>query len=182
MAVYDIAITRAEGAAPADGFIDLNKAQYYINASGDYPNTKALGEAKARGNFRYKALLSELAQISPNQVMTVTAPGATADAAPTTLTLRVNFNHTVLRTENELSPGTFLVDAAAVERAAARALIIASTAVLEYFDPTTTAAKGDNAGVTAGRYYGPRFESLAVGPVAASLAAAEALITVTLVP
>lgn len=181
MAVYDIVITKAEAAAPADGFIDQNKAQYYINASGDYPNTAALGKAKARANYRFKMLLNELAQISPIEVTSITA-SASADAAPNTFTLRVTFFYTDLNTENESSPGTFLTGAAAVERAAARALIAAPTAQLEYFDPTTTAAKGYNDTVTTGRYYGPRFEELVVGACAANLAAAEALITVTLVP
>lgn len=186
MATYDIVITKAEGAAPADGFIDQNKSQYYIDASADYPGTAALGQAKARANYRYKVLLNKLAKLSPYDIVSITS-AATGDAAPNTFTIRIAFARgatelTTISEASEPSPGTVLTGALAVERAVSRALTAVVTLNLEWYDPTTTAAKGDNVGVTAGRYYGPRFESLVVGAVAANIGAADALVTVTLVP
>lgn len=187
MATYDIVITKAEGAAPADGFIDQNKSQYYIDASADYPGTAALGQAKARANYRYKILLNKLAKLSPYDIVSITSSVATGDAAPNTFTIRVSFARAAadlvtISEASEPSPGTVLTGALAVERAVSRALTATVTLNLEWYDPTTTAAKGDNAGVTAGRYYGPRFESLVVGAVAANIGAADALVAVTLVP
>lgn len=183
MAVYDIVITRSEGAAPADGFIDLNKSQYYLSTASALPSSVGNAQAKARANQRYKHLLWSLQKISPFDIVSITAVG-TATTAPPTFTIRVSYarSDTELSTADESNAGVFLTGAAAAKRAAARSLLATEVLNLEYFDPTTTAAKDDNVGATAYRYYGPHFDIVTVGQVAATITAAEALVTATLVP
>lgn len=181
MSTFDIVITPgAEPAAPADGFIDIKSSDSYIKGGGMHA-TVAKARAKARAFRRYFKLIHQIENMATTSIVSATATGAAIDTAATDLKMRLAFNTSALTTEDENNPGQLLTGAAALKRCVARALILSEDIRMEYFDPTQPSVVQNGVAV-AGARIGPRFETQTVGAIAASLTAAEALVTVTLVP
>lgn len=183
--IYDVAITALNAAAPADGFIDNKSSYNYMDISGDAPDSLANAKAKFRANRRYRNVVSAVQMMCNAYIVSTTAPGATADSPPTSITIRFQVEHdaSVLSTPDETSPGTVLTGAAALKRCVARALIRESYIVRgDYYDPTVVAGRDIDGTDNAGRAKGAVIADETVGPLAANIAAAEAAITVTLVP
>lgn len=181
--IYDVTIAAAGlgGVAPADGFIDPKSSYSYMDTAGDAPNTAALGKAKMRANRRYKGLIMKVHEMCNAYVLQTTAPGATADTAPTSLTVRFEIEQgdQVLKTADEQNAGQWLTGAAALKRCVARALMREETRNNEYYDPTVVPGRDIDGADNAGIARGPVINIETVGALAASIATAEAAITVT---
>lgn len=183
LADYDITITTLGGAAPADGFIDSKKLSQYMTGS-TVPASLASAKAKSRGYARYKHLVNCLCQFSAlGGVISTTTAGATIDTAPGSIVLRVRMgNLESMSTQDELNAGQVLVGLAALERIVARSLIAEHTPyVMELYDVTTMPVRDTDGSDTAAQDRGMTVISDSVGALAASLAAAEAAITIAAV-
>lgn len=172
---YRVSIAAAGlgGAAPADGFIDNTKVSEYVAAGGTLPATVALHMAKERGNSRFQTLVWALNNQSNASITNIVATGGAADTAPTVFQFDVTFERgdDAIANEGQTSD-------AAVTRIVARALMVARMDRTDYFDPTQSAAKGDNAPNQAARRLDV-VDDLAVAALTASLSTAETAITVT---
>lgn len=181
---YDITITTLGGAAPADGFIDSKNSYMHIKDGGAAPTTLANAKAKARAYARYKHLVVSLAQFaSLGGVISFTPTGGGPNAAPTQVVIRVRLRDAAsLVTNDELNAGQTLTGLAAIERVVARCCIQGQNPyTMEIYDPTTFAPRDTDGVDTAAR---PKMSSIiidSVGALAASIAAAEAAITVVAV-
>lgn len=184
MADYDITITTLGGAAPADGFIDSKNSYMYIKEAQPAPTTLANAKAKARAYARYKHIVVAMAQFSAlGGVISFTPTGGGPNAAHTSVVLRVRLRSAAgLVTNDELNAGQTLTGLAAIERIVARCLIQGQNPyTMEVYDPTTFAPRDTDGADTAAR---PKLSSIIidqVGALAASIAAAEAAITVVAV-
>ncbi len=181
MSIYDITIASVGGASPSDGFIDSkNVYQYMADASPTTPTNFALATAKSRANRRHKAVVNMIDFYSNFEMVAVIQGGSpTASTNPTNMVYRVMGDLANISTRDELNQGQTLVGEAAVKRIVARALAKTEKVGLEVFDPTMSTAPGN---ATSYNRTGPRFIEETVGPLYGSLAAAEASVTVTLVP
>lgn len=181
--IYDVAITALAGAAPADGFIDHRSSYYYMDTAQDAPNSLANAKAKFRANRRYKNVLNAVQSLGNLYVLSTTTAGANADTAATSITIRFQVEHSeVISTPDENNVGTTLTGAAALKRAVARGMIVSNNNIRgEYYDPTLQAGRDIDGADNAGQPSGVVIRDETVGACAANLAAAEAVITVTLV-
>lgn len=174
-AYYRVAISGVTAAAPADGFIDNKRIETYM-AEGSTPTTAAQTQAKERANLRYRNLIDNLQRLGNLYISNISAPGASATAQPT------SFEFTVLSERGEdnlvfeVSPGTVLTGADAIERMVAISLTTSFTRSSDYYDPTTSTAPGN---ATAYARIGNRIETLTVGALAADITTANGLVTVT---
>lgn len=174
--MFRITISAISAAAPRDGFIDPTTIEAY-RAAGSSPATYAQSVAKERANVRYRILVSELQRNGNLYIGTVTAAGADAVTAPASLVLDVtpDLSFDPVQTEDETDPGAILTGTDAIKRMVARALMRGTEGRREIFDPTLSAAPGNT---TQALRRTPRLEDLTTGPLVASLAAAEASVTV----
>lgn len=174
-ATFGVTIVPAGGAT--NGFIDQMTIERYM-ASGSTPTTLAQTTTKRAANMRF-AFLQQQLQFEGNIYITdVEATGGTATTAPTSFsfTATVERGLASLTTKDETN-GTVLTGAAALKRMVARSMLVARTTVANVYDPTLTAAKGDNAPATAARV-GTRITTITVPALAATLAEATGRITI----
>jgi hypothetical protein len=178
--IYDVTIAAINNAAPSDGFIDPKTAYAYMDASGDAPDTLANATAKMRANRRYKNLVMKVQTMGNAYVLSTTSDG-TADTPPTSLTVRfqIEKDDTTLTTEDENDPGTRLTGAAAIKRWVARSMMVEETRNDELFDPTVVPGRDIDGDANAGISRGPVIKKETVGALTATIAEAEAAITVT---
>jgi hypothetical protein len=178
--IYDVTIAAINAAAPSDGFIDRKSSYGYMDTDADAPNTVDAAKAKMRANRRYKALIMQVHQMCNAYVLSVVAPGATADTPPTSLTVRFNIEHgdDSLIIEDELNPGDWLRGEDALKRCTARALLWSETRHNEHFDPTLIPRVKDGETIP-GVARGVVLNIETVGALADNLASAEAAITIT---
>jgi hypothetical protein len=192
--VYYISIAGASGSAPNDGFVDPKKAEQYLanpigadgineasldNFSGF---TFANAQAKRRANIRYNEMVAQMGFVGNMYICNVTATGASANTAASTLGFTVYVEHGdgSLNTWDELNPGALLTDPATVlARTISRALVENVVVQADILDPTPRVTEGTYGAVVSVPRYGVRYQSLAVGPVYADLSTANAAITVT---
>ena len=182
MSIYDINIAGVTAAAPADGFIDPKTVYAYTNVNAnDKPSSYANSLAKSRANRRAKNVVLGLQFYSGVQIVSVTAAGSpTASTAPTSIVYRISIDDiNSVKVDDENNAGQKLTGTAALERIVARALCKQETVLLDVLDPTTSTAPGNT---TQFARAGTRFNLETVGALYANVAAAEAGITVTLVP
>jgi hypothetical protein len=179
--IYDVTIAAINNAAPADGFIDPKSSYSYMDTDGDAPNTLANAKAKMRANRRYKTLIMQVQYMMNAYVVSVSAPGATADTPATSLNVRFDIEKgdSSLVTEDENNAGVMLTGEAALKRLVARSLLVAETRNFEFFDPTVVPGRQIDGSANAGIARGPVINKETVGALAATIAAAEAAVTVT---
>lgn len=182
MNTYDITITAAglNSTAPSDGFIDPKSSYEYMSIDGDAPDNLTNALAKMRANRRYKLMALELDGMANFDVKSVTKTGGSADSAPSQIVIRVIFEEPDnVATADENNPGQFLRGITAIKRTVARGLIATESRNCEVFDPTLVQGRQIDGVASTPRMRGPVIATQAIGPLAASLAAAEAAITVT---
>ncbi len=170
-AAFQVVINKLVGSSNGDGFIEPKRQDQYASL----PTSLALSKAKVRGHHRYVWMLENLRRIA-NVDITALTSDATASGDATAISFTATFPHgsTYLRHDGELLSG-----AAAVKRAIAISMLINRSLLSDIVDPTTSAADSDAASSTQGVRRGYVAETLTVGALAASIAAAEAAITVT---
>lgn len=179
--LYDIVIAGssfAANAAPANGFIDPKSIYQYMSEEEDFPASLSVAEAKMRASRRFVNIVAMLNSMGNAYVRDVTCNGSLA-AAPTTITLRVEFEHGdgCLVTDDESNAGARIVGAAAIRRCVARGMQITESRHMETFDPTDMTIVSNGANKTIPR--GIVSNIAQVGAVANNLSTAEAAITVT---
>lgn len=175
--LYNVVLSGVTAAAPSDGFIDPKTVYVYMNEDvNNKPTTYANSTAKARANRRHRNIINTVIHYSDMKIVSWTVGGnPTSNVAPTSITYQVETNG--FTTPDENNQGQFLSGSLAIERVFARALIRPTETIqLEVYDPTLTTAPGNS---TPWARTGPRFENIAVGPLYASIAAADAGIVVT---
>jgi len=193
--LYNISIAGTFGPAPSDGFVDALKIERWLaNAIGnDGINeasldnfgtavTWAASQAKRRANVRYTQIVAQLGFVGNMYVSNISAPGASAIASGSVFSFDVLVEHGdgSLQTWDELNPGTLLTNPATVlARAVSRALISNVVVQADILDPTPNTSVGVLGAANLVPRYGVRYESLAVGPLFASLTSANASIAVT---
>jgi hypothetical protein len=168
-----ISATGLGDAGTGNGFIDHKKVAQYVAEGGTAPTSVGQSIAKERGNSRYETLIGTLSMASNVAITNQTATGGSAIADPTAFQFDV-----FLERGDDAIANEGLTGAAALKRLVARALLIARTDRTDYFDPTTSAAKGDNAPTLAARN-ADVVADVAVGALTTVLATAETAITVT---
>jgi hypothetical protein len=181
---YTVSIAGVTAAAPGDGFIDnLPATSYIVPGSGGtydmstgWPTNAANATARARANIRWNSVLSQLAStVTPFAVQNVSATGATNSAQADTMDFTVVYDRPdYLYAYDELNPGEKLYNDDAIKRWIARALV-ANVTVDNYPVIDPTAFSNPNF------HYGESLISVNAAPLAADIAAAEELITVTFV-
>jgi hypothetical protein len=179
---YTVNISTLGGAAPADGFIDNNTSEFYIQpGSGSttdegtgWPSSLEDAQQKTRANLRWAAILQQLSSaVNTYSVGDIATTGASATAAGTAMTFSVAYDRPdYLYAYDELNPGAILYNDVAIKRWVARALIETINTNAFVMDPTAYTAPN--------YYYGPSYQAITAGPLAANIGAAEAAITVTL--
>jgi hypothetical protein len=182
MSIYDITIAGTAGAAPADGFIDPKTVYAYGNdTSPTKPTSYAKSLAKSRANRRHKSVVGMVQFYSGMQITNVTLGGSpTADAPASNIVYRIEIaDVNAVVTKDENNAGAILTGVPAIRRIFARALAKAETVLLDVLDPTTATAPGNT---TSYARAGTRFNIETVGALYANVTAAEAGVTVTLVP
>ena len=178
MSVYQVTITGNYGSAPNDGFIDPTTVYAYVNLGDGLPTDYPTSVAKSRANRRHKWVVLGVMGNSSLQIVEFNATGSpNCNTAPTTMVYQAS-SETIPATLDENNAGVTLTGVAAVTRFFARCLIRSETLILEALDPTQGVVPGNS---TPYARTGPRFEIQTVGPVFASLAAAEAAITTTVI-
>lgn len=180
---YNVVITApSSNTAPSDGFVDPVKVEQYLTDLANPPAnfTFAASQAKRRANQRFYFMVSQLGLMANVYLHNVVAVGADASTPPTSLTFIVEIERgdDVLVTRDELNPPAFLMGTVALARCIARGLMENQTLVSDVFDPTKTTTTGPYGSTPAIRF-GTRIMPLVIGPLASSLAAAQATVTVT---
>lgn len=177
---YQVEIQGVTAASPRNGFIDPMRIEQYM-ATGSVPATYAQCEAKERANMRYETLIAKLQQFANIYITDITTPGADSVTEPSKLTFKAEIEHgdESLVTQDELSPGSYLIGAAALKRAIARSLIVGREDFGEIYDPTTSTAPGNSMSVPRRCV---RITRIEFGPLANNLTTAELLVTVTSIP
>lgn len=180
MSIYDVTIAAILAAAPSDGFIDPKTSYSYMDTASDAPNNIANAKAKMRANRRYKQVIWQVQRMCNAYVNSVTCD-ATADLPATSITIRFEFEHgdDDLLIEDENNAGQWLSGALAIKRCVARAMTIAETRNIEYFDPTVVTGRQIDGQANAGIAHGPVINIETIGALTNSLSTAEAAVTVT---
>lgn len=174
-ASFGVTIVPAGGAT--NGFIDEMTIERYM-AAGSTPTTLTQTTTKRAANMRFDFLQQQLQFEGNIYISDIVAAGGTATSAPTSFAFvaTVERGLSSLSTKDETN-GTVLTGAAALKRMVARALLVSRTTVADVYDPTLSAAKGDNASATAARV-GTRITTITVPALAATLAEATGRITI----
>jgi hypothetical protein len=175
--LYDVTIASISKAAPADGFIDPFRIEYY-RAQENAPKGTSMDvmATKKKGFVRWHRIENQLQCLGNIYCSNITAPGGTVNATPTSVSFRVLVEHGIesVSTPDELNVGQVLTGADALKRAVARALCSSLIANQEVWDPTTV-------GSTEVVSFGFRTIELNVGALAADIAEANGKINVTAV-
>ncbi len=150
------------GAAPDDGHVDHTTPEEYGATTG-FPATKLLSLTKERANMRWEAILRQVSlEIQPLQISSVVATGADEDTPATSVEFTLAYDKVeYLRTEDELSPGSFLTDIAAIKRWVERALTTDHTSNRYIYNPDVVP--------TTSIIQGPMIESVTAGAPEASV-------------
>lgn len=188
---YTITITNGNtNSAPKDGFVDNKRIEDYgLNLETTPTNlTLALCKAKRRGNVRYAEIIRQLGLVANCYVVpnTIVATGADSqtEASSFAFQIIVERGDGVLVTADESNPGATLTGTACLKRCVARALTIDLKKQIDIFDPTSTDASGTwstNSVPRTGIRIDPA-SSFEIGPYATSLASAEGMIAVAVLP
>jgi hypothetical protein len=169
--IYAITLTNGivgNSASGTDGFVDPTRLETYYGQLGGWAGletwptdvlapglTLALSEAKRRANLRYRRIVIELELMGNVFILPASlASNATAVTEGTTLSFQLGAERGAasLTTRDELNHGEFLLGAAAVQRAIARALTDSQTLAVDVYDPTPTASTGLGASVSIARF------------------------------
>ena len=150
------------GAAPKDGHVDHITPEQY-GALGSFPTTDALSLTKERANMRYEAIIRQVSEnIQPLQVSGVVATAADEDTPATSFVFPLSYDKKeYLRTEDELNPGVFLTEDAAIKRWVERALTTDVTMNRYVYKPDFVPATAI--------IYGPAIESVVAEAAEAAL-------------
>lgn len=183
--VYEVVITTLTGGTNGDGFVDATTIENYL-ALGSIPTSDALVLSKIRANMRWESIINALGVVMSFKTFTPVAAGATANTPATSFSFFIRTDDGLFATADELNAGAFLGTSAAVKRCVARGLLANRTSNRRNFDPgeTTYGVSGVPGSVVAAAQaakWGPRVDAVTAGPAAASIAAAEAAITVTII-
>ena len=194
MRYYSITITNSiVNSGAATGFVDNQTIQGYYSATPYALETTptgltlALSQAKRRGNVRYAEIIRQIELVSNVWIdpKSITASGGTALLEPTNF----GFHLIGLRgdaafvTADESVPGASLTSTACIQRCIARALIADMLREIDVFDPTATISLGTYGSTTSVPRFGTRINvasSFEIGAYASSLAAATAVIAVSI--
>lgn len=168
-----ISATGLGDAGTGNGFIDHKKVAQYVAEGGTAPTSTGQSIAKERGNSRYETLVGTISMVSNVAITNQVATGGLATADPTAFQFDAFFERGDAAIGTEGLTGT-----AALKRLVARALMTARTDRTDYFDPTTSAAKGDNAPTLAARN-ADVVADVVVAALTTDLSTAESKITVT---
>lgn len=154
---YTITITKPAGAA-AEGFIDHNRLEQYGSATGI---TLTQAQAKKRSNFRALYVLQSIATMANPITVSRTATGASATAESAEYQIVIKFDSDaslrIIRDESELTGPL------AIKQLVAEALTEPRTHMCDVFHPDSI----------------NQIAELAVAPLAASIASAKLLVTVS---
>lgn len=185
MSIYDVTITGASGAAPADGFIDSKTISAHLAVNADAkPTTYAQSLAKSRANRRFRNLVHALQFYAPEmEIVSVTLGGSpSAITAPTNIVLRLsgNLEMVSIPDDNEgAEAGDILEGEEALIRVIGRVLNRSESRNMTVYDPTLGVSNGTTV------EYARRGEvtnTETIGPVYATLTAAEAAVAVSEAP
>lgn len=177
---YQVTISPPSGlSVPSDGFIDNTKIEQYMPTT--VPTNYAASQSKVRANLRYNLMINEIGMMANCYVSSVVANGADANTPPSSFvfTLEVERGDGALMTWDELNPGTELSGIAAITRTIARALVANRTTNATIYDPSMLTTVGNT---KLWDRTGSRIDSITVGPLASTLAAASALVSITALP
>lgn len=177
---YRVEIAQIAGSGEAAGFIDPTRVENYM-AAGAAAGTYAQHTDKERGNYRYKAVLQSVQSMGNLYAVSTEVPDGSPAAAPTKLviTFLVERGDGMLITADENNEGQELVEAAAIKRCVARALIQSrQNLACDIYDSTSTTGPKDGGTSTTAVRTGPRVTTINVAALADNLTTAEAAITV----
>lgn len=175
--IYQITIQGQSGVAPNDGFIDPTNIVWYMANGAPAPTSLANSMAKTRANIRFKFLQQQLNQTCNIYTNNSNAIGANCNTPASSLVFNavIERGDSFITTYDELNVGVTLTGVDALTRMVARALIESRTSMeVNFYDPTQTSAPGNS---TVAQRVGVRTDYIAIGPVAANLAAATTLVT-----
>lgn len=158
---YTITITNPSLAAPNDGFIDSKRLEQYGSPAGNNV-TYVQAQAKKRGNFRYSFILESVAIMANPYVDSAVTTGAAINAEGTSFQMIMRFDSDSYVSINR--NGTTLTGVDAIKQLVSEALTIGDTRSCQVYYPAPTFAVN-----------GP----LQIGALAANLATAQSLVTVT---
>jgi len=180
--LFNVTITLPTQSSPNDGGIDPNTCAYYMYQDSGTTNTTEAGYAKARGNIRFKFLCQQVSFMQNVALTNVIAVGADQNTDPTSLTFTAEVERGIdtLNTPDEENTGVILTGISALIRMIARALIEQRLSIETdvYISTETTLPPGQGSATAADRNP-DLITDIDVGPIASSLTAATALITVT---
>lgn len=180
---YQIDINQMVGAAPADGFIDRKKIQYYMvwddttNTMSGFATSFNNVIAKERANMRYLYLTETLSATNTPISMTTVDSISNGDAntAPSKYRILISYDRPeYLYTADELNPGIMLYGVDAIKRQVAR--VFTSTITSRRIMPDPMEAAG-SPNAWSGQYE-TIVDVIAANPVS-SITVAESNITVT---
>ena len=162
------------------GFIDNKKVEQYGLIGG---LTFAECKDKKRANIRWANIIDAVTMDANCTVTNIVKVGGTVDGAPTSIKFDLYYQQS--GQPSTWSLGDVIVDIPAVVNLVANGMIFDLSGQTEVFDPTQTLPITDKfapGGTIASHLaVGARLESLITGKLAASLAAATAMIVVTAV-
>jgi hypothetical protein len=170
--------------APNNGFIDnLNVEEYARDpmdpvadprATGNYPATKLLSEAKERSNMRWQNILVQCSlAITPDQQLHIEAVGATESTEASIMQFVLRYDRPeYVATNDELNSNTVLYGVNAVKRWVARAISVDIFSNVLLYNPEMVNNK------SGPQIQGPMIENVIAGKVFATILLAEAAITV----
>lgn len=176
--IYDVTISAVTKTTPSDGFIDPFNIDYYRSKVGAPAGTSiAVMTTRKRAFERWRKIQSHLQGLGNLYISQKTAPGADVNTAPTSVSFRILVEHggASIQINDENVVGAKLTGVAAIKRVIARAMMVGWTANQEVWDPTTVS------GFPNVVSFGHRTLSVQTGALCATIAEAEAVITVVAV-
>lgn len=183
-----VTLTPTSGAAPADGFVDNLTVQDYISYASNsddegtgWPASADTATAKARANMRWLNIIDRVTTtISPIDIKVTKNEGGSSDAAPTAFEFVVvtdRPNSIVIDDVN--NPGTTLIGADAVQRFVEMALMDTFSKNCLVILPQEVAGCAQGSQANPKAHYGESVQVVTAGALAADLATATSLVTVT---
>jgi hypothetical protein len=190
---YTVTITNSiAGTTPSDGFVDNTKVEQYLaNASLTLETTPSgltydLCKAKRRANVRYGEIVRQLELVQNVMIppLSISAPAGDYKTEPTSFTFQIAAYDWMWQTKDEENAGAVLSSTACLKRCIARALIADLFIEIDVVDPTASVALyGGPTSPQSVPRGGPWINvasAFEVGSYAANIAAAEAVISVTM--
>jgi len=141
---------------------------------GAFPSTLANGEAKARGNERWKLVTEQLSRdTSPLYVAAIVETGNNVNTQPSAISFTASYTDvSFVYTYDETNNNAILNGIPAIIRCVARALMVDKFMNVVVYDPTHD---------TTGNPKGDVIEYLEIGALTTDLATAEAAVSVTVI-